>query len=106
MLIGLFKLEHLQIQSLLFCLHVDYGFYKIEIKTPFLEYLLFFEHYAYRYRVDYSAAEFQKMLSDEHSMGSVRVNGMVQHMDAWYELYDVVEGDSLYLPEEERVVIW
>ena len=66
----------------------------------------FFEHYAYRYRVDYSAAEFQKMLSDEHSMGSVRVNGMVQHMDAWYELYDVVEGDSLYLPEEERVVIW
>ena len=53
-----------------------------------------------------SAEELADQLSDEHSVSKIRVNGILQHIDAWYELYNVVEGDSLYLPVEERVVIW
>ena len=65
-----------------------------------------FERYAFRYRKHYSEEEIPEYLADVHSMNTIRVNGIFQHIDAWYELYDVVEGDSLYLPEEERVVIW
>ena len=66
----------------------------------------FFEHYAYRFRVEYTEEEFQEQLQDEHSVNMVRVNGMVQHMDAWYDLYNVKEGDALYLPAEKRITIW
>lgn len=66
----------------------------------------FFEHYAYRYRVEYTEEEFQEQLVDEHSVNMVRVNGMVQHLDAWYDLYNVKEGDALYLPADKRITIW
>jgi predicted metalloendopeptidase len=66
----------------------------------------FFEIYAYRYRSVYTPDEFQMRLNDEHGIDKIRVNGIVQHMDSWYELYQVVEGDALYLPKEERVNIW
>ena len=66
----------------------------------------FFEHYAYRFRVEYTEEEFQEQLQDEHSVNMVRVNGMVQHIDAWYDLYNVKEGDALYLPADKRITIW
>ena len=66
----------------------------------------FFEHHAYRYRTHYTPETLQEQLEDEHSVDMVRVNGIIQHMDSWYELYNVVEGDALYLPKEERIVIW
>ena len=66
----------------------------------------FFEHYAYRFHTHYTSETLQEQLQDEHSVDMVRVNGIVQHMDSWYELYNVVEGDALYLPNEERIVIW
>ena len=66
----------------------------------------FFEHYAYRYHTHYTPETLQEQLQDIHSVDMVRVNGIVQHMDSWYELYNVVEGDALYLPKEERIVIW
>ena len=66
----------------------------------------FYEYYAYRYRTQYNEADLQAQLEDEHGVDKVRVNAMVQHMDSWYELFNVVEGDLLYLPKEERVNIW
>ena len=66
----------------------------------------FFEHHAYRSRTHYTSEALQEQLQDIHSVDMVRVNGIVQHMDSWYELYNVVEGDALYLPKEERIVIW
>ena len=66
----------------------------------------FFEHHAYRYHIYYTPEALQKQLQDVHSVSLVRVNGMVQHMDSWYELYNVVEGDALYLPKEKRITIW
>ena len=66
----------------------------------------FYEYYAYRYRTQYNEADLQAQLEDEHGVDKVRVNAMVQHMDSWYELFNVVEGDLLYLPKEERINIW
>ena len=66
----------------------------------------FFEHHAYRYHTHYTSETLQKQLQDVHSVDMVRVNGIIQHMDSWYDLFNVVEGDALYLPKEERIVIW
>lgn len=66
----------------------------------------YFERHAYRYRRVYSSQGFQNMLNDTHSASLVRVNGMLQHMDAWYELYNVTESNDMYLPEDKRINIW
>ena len=66
----------------------------------------FFEHHAYRYHTHYTSETLQEQLQDIHSVDMFRVNGIVQHLDSGYELYNVVEGDALYLPKEERIVIW
>ena len=66
----------------------------------------FFIRHAYRYRSEYSLLQLQHLLGDVHSVATIRVNGMVQHMDKWYDLFDVKEGEGLYLPAEERITIW
>lgn len=44
--------------------------------------------------------------SDPHSLGRWRVNGALPHINAWYEAFDVKEGDPMYLAPEKRAVIW
>lgn len=48
----------------------------------------------------------RRTLSDAHSPGEFRVNGIVRNVDAWYEAFGVKPGDKLYLPPEKRVRIW
>lgn len=45
-------------------------------------------------------------LTDNHSAGEFRANGIVRNFDPWYQAFDVTEDDDLYLPPEERVRIW
>ncbi|WP_274064362.1 M13 family metallopeptidase [Vibrio parahaemolyticus] len=45
-------------------------------------------------------------LTDPHSPGEFRVNGIVRNIDEWYEAFDVKPDDALYLPKEKRVKIW
>ena len=52
------------------------------------------------------AEERRRILSDPHSAGEFRVNGIVRNVDAWYKAFDVKPGDKLYLPPEQRVKIW
>lgn len=47
-----------------------------------------------------------QVATDPHSPAQYRVNGVVRNMDAWYEAFDITEGDDLYLAPEERVRIW
>jgi len=47
-----------------------------------------------------------QVATDPHSPAQYRVNGVVRNMDAWYEAFDVSEGDSLYLSPDDRVQIW
>ncbi|MCR6711502.1 MAG: peptidase M13 [Demequina sp.] len=44
--------------------------------------------------------------TDPHSPEEFRINGVVRNVDAWYEAFDVHEGDELYLAPEQRVTIW
>ena len=47
-----------------------------------------------------------QIATDPHSPAQYRVNGVVRNMDAWYEAFNVEEGDALYLAPEDRVQIW
>jgi putative endopeptidase len=47
-----------------------------------------------------------QVMSDPHSPGQYRVNGVVRNVDAWYAAFGVQPGDALYLPPAERVHVW
>jgi len=57
-------------------------------------------------RVQREEALKNQIATDPHSPAQFRVNGVVRNMDAWYEAFDVTEGDALYLAPEDRVQIW
>ena len=44
--------------------------------------------------------------SDSHSLGRWRVNGALPQIDAWYDAWNIKEGDPMYLPREKRVNVW
>ncbi len=44
--------------------------------------------------------------SDVHSLGEWRVNGVLQHVNSWYEAFGVKEGDKMFIPESERLNLW
>lgn len=46
------------------------------------------------------------LLTDTHSPGRYRVDGVVRNMDAWYSTFDVKDGDELYLGPADRVRMW
>ena len=51
-------------------------------------------------------AERQQVITNEHSPGKYRVNGVVRNVDAWYKAFNVQPGDKMYLPPEQRVHVW
>ncbi|MEM7485603.1 MAG: M13 family metallopeptidase [Bacteroidota bacterium] len=44
--------------------------------------------------------------TDPHSPGQVRAIQPLLNVQAFYDAFDIKEGDEMYLPEEERVAIW
>jgi putative endopeptidase len=48
----------------------------------------------------------QHLLTDPHSPGEYRVNGVVRNMSEFYSAFGVKEGDGAYLPAEKRVKVW
>ncbi|MBZ4189795.1 M13 family metallopeptidase [Niabella beijingensis] len=50
------------------------------------------------------AAQF--ILTDPHAPGPYRTIGPLVNMDAWYNAFDVKEGDKLYKKPEDRIRIW
>ena len=44
--------------------------------------------------------------TDTHSPGMYRAYVPLQNVDAFYEAFDIKEGDKLYLSPEDRVRIW
>ncbi len=47
-----------------------------------------------------------RLYMDEHSPAKVRVNAVVALFDPFYEIYDVKEGDAMYIAPEDRVTRW
>ena len=52
--------------------------------------------------------EFYDYLSrnDVHSNGKLRVNITLMNFPEFYEAFRIESGDGMYLPTEERVIIW
>ena len=48
----------------------------------------------------------QYVMTDSHSPGMVRAFAPLRNVDAWYEAFDVKEGDANYVKPEDRVRIW
>lgn len=44
--------------------------------------------------------------TDPHAPGMFRAFVPLQNVDAFYEAFDIVEGDKMYLKPEDRVAIW
>ncbi|MBR4572044.1 MAG: M13 family metallopeptidase [Prevotella sp.] len=67
----------------------------------------FFRAYAGVWANNITEAEIRnRTKSDPHSLGRWRVNGALPHIDAWYDAFDVKEGDKMYIPKEERLQLW
>lgn len=45
-------------------------------------------------------------LTDVHSPGEFRTNGILTNFDPWYETFGVTEKNKLYLPKKDRISIW
>lgn len=43
---------------------------------------------------------------DVHSLGRNRVNVTLRNLDTFFEAFGIAEGDKMFRPESERVVIW
>lgn len=43
---------------------------------------------------------------DPHSLGRWRVNATLRNIEPFFTAFDITEGDPMYRPSEERVVIW
>ncbi len=47
-----------------------------------------------------------QVMTNPHSPGQYRVNGVVRNVDAWYTAFNVKPDNKLYLPPDRRVHIW
>lgn len=67
----------------------------------------FFIGWGQIWRRKYRDAEMiRRLLTDPHSPSHYRSNGPLSNLDAFYEAFDVKEGDKLFRPSEERIRIW
>lgn len=48
----------------------------------------------------------QQAQFDEHPINFIRINGTVQQNNTFYDTYNVIEGDGMYLEPEKRIKIW
>ncbi len=52
------------------------------------------------------AALITQLASDSHAPASVRATQPLRNCDAFYVAFDIGPGDPMYLPPDERIVIW
>ena len=71
------------------------------------DYKNFFEAYAnlWAEKANKEAIENQ-ILGDTHSPSKIRVNAVLSSMDKFYEIYDIKEGDGMYIAPQDRVGLW
>lgn len=67
----------------------------------------FFISYAISWRIKQRPKKaIQSLFLDVHAPAEYRVNFIVSHFDEWYDTFQVVTTDNLYIPPEERVKIF
>jgi predicted metalloendopeptidase len=59
------------------------------------------------WRVKYrDAALIARIKADPHSPGQFRANGTLRNQPAFYDAFNVKQGDKMYLSPKERAIIW
>jgi putative endopeptidase len=48
----------------------------------------------------------KQVMSNEHAPSEFRINGPLSDIDAFYNAFNVKEGDAMFRPENLRVKIW
>ena len=67
---------------------------------------LFFRAWGNMWRQNITvAARIERLVSDPHAPADFRAN-LVRNIDEFYDAWDVVEGDNMYLHPSKRVRIW
>ena len=67
----------------------------------------FFLAYANVWAQNITNEEIQRRtLTDVHSIGENRVNVSLRNLDSFFEAFGIKEGDKMWRPESERVIIW
>ena len=68
----------------------------------------FFEAWArlWRERGSGEARALQRSLVDTHAPSEYRVNGPLSNMPEFHAAFDVVQGDPMYVREEDRTDVW
>ena len=65
----------------------------------------FFTGFAQSWRSRYSDEGLHKQIATDHAPEAFRI-ATVRNLDAWYEAFDVVPGQALYLEPQARVRVW
>ena len=95
-------------------LSMAYRAYKISLKgkpAPVIDGLTgdqrFFISYAQHQRTEYREPFLRQIMqTDPHSPDFARINAILRNFTPWYKAFNVKPGDKLYLPPEQRVLIW
>ena len=68
---------------------------------------VFYLNYANLWGQNVREAEVRSLTQgDVHSLGENRVNVTLRNIEPFFKAFGIKEGDKMYRPEEERVVIW
>ena len=71
------------------------------------EYILLFENYARIWcELTLNTNVIDQLSEDEHSPATIRVNAILATTDAFYDIYDLNEGDGMYVSPDERISRW
>ena len=71
------------------------------------ERVLLFENFATIWgEMSTDSAIIDQVAYDCHSPAVIRVNAVLSTVDAFYETYDVQEGDGMYIAPENRISRW
>lgn len=47
-----------------------------------------------------------QIADDVHSPAEIRVNGVLSSVEQFYEVYDISDGDEMFVPYDKRVRVW
>lgn len=47
-----------------------------------------------------------RTMTDPHSLGQNRVNVTLRNIEPFFKAFDIKEGEKMFRPEDERVIIW
>lgn len=68
---------------------------------------VFYMNYANLWGQNIREAEMRNLtIGDVHSLGKNRVNVSLKNIDPFFKAFGIVEGDPMFRPESERVIIW